>query len=190
MRSSGHRVVAMLATGAVALAAAPPAARQVLPTAVCPGAGSNPIAHMAWGAPRNDDPWNAYESATGANKDAAGSDRGAAAGGVARVVDGRPARYAHRRLKRSRWRRTGTRTCSPSSRRTTVPVGDNAAQRVRPAEPQWILECSQRRDLVSQHGGGDRQRAGVGGRADRPAVRAEDPLDRTRTDRHLCRQAC
>ena len=68
MRGSGRRVVAMLATGAVALAAAPSAAQAGAANGGLPGAGPNPIAHMAWAAPRNDGPWSAYESATGANR--------------------------------------------------------------------------------------------------------------------------
>ena len=68
VRGSGRRVVAMLATGAVALAAAPSAAQAGTANGGLPGAGSNPIAHMAWAAPRNDGPWSAYESATGANR--------------------------------------------------------------------------------------------------------------------------
>ena len=58
----------MLATGAVALAAAPPAAQAGAANGGLPGAGPNPIAHVAWAAPRNDGPWTAYESATGANR--------------------------------------------------------------------------------------------------------------------------
>ena len=68
VRGSGRRVVAMLATGAVALAAAPAAAQAGTANRGLPGAGPNPIAHMAWAAPRNDGPWSAYESATGANR--------------------------------------------------------------------------------------------------------------------------
>ncbi len=68
VRASGRRIVAILATGVVALAAAAPAAKAGAANSGLPGAGSNPIAHMAWGAPRNDGPWDAYESATGANK--------------------------------------------------------------------------------------------------------------------------
>ena len=68
MRGSGRRVVAMLAAGAVALGAAAPAAQAGTANRGLPGAGSNPIAHIAWGVPRNDGPWNAYQSATGANQ--------------------------------------------------------------------------------------------------------------------------
>jgi hypothetical protein len=57
----------MLATGAAALALAAPAARAGVANAGLPGAGTDPIAAMTWGAPHNDDLWNAYESATGAN---------------------------------------------------------------------------------------------------------------------------
>src|ERR1700722_3495023 len=58
----------MLATGAVVLAAAPTAAQAGAANGGLPGAGPNPIAHMAWAAPRNDGPWSAYASATGANR--------------------------------------------------------------------------------------------------------------------------
>jgi endoglucanase len=58
----------MLAMGAAALAAAPAAAQAGAANAGLPGAGANPIAHMTWAAPRNDGPWGAYESATGANR--------------------------------------------------------------------------------------------------------------------------
>jgi endoglucanase len=68
VRGSGRRVVAMLATGAVALAASPSAAHAGIANRGLPGAGSNPIAHMTWAAPRNDGPWSAYESARGANR--------------------------------------------------------------------------------------------------------------------------
>src|ERR1700679_3143438 len=67
-RGSGRRVVAMLATGAVALAVSPAAAQAGNANRGLPGAGPNPIAHMTWAAPRNDGPWTAYESAKGANK--------------------------------------------------------------------------------------------------------------------------
>jgi endoglucanase len=67
-RGSGRRVVAMLATGAVALAALPSAAQAGNANRGLPGAGPNPIAHMTWAAPRNDGPWTAYESAKGANR--------------------------------------------------------------------------------------------------------------------------
>ena len=58
----------MLATGSVALVAALPAAQAGTANRGLPGAGPNPIAHMAWAAPRNDGPWSAYEAATGANR--------------------------------------------------------------------------------------------------------------------------
>jgi endoglucanase len=57
----------MLATGAAALAAAP-GAQAGAANAGLPGAGSNPIAHVTWAAPRNDDPWAAYQSAKGAER--------------------------------------------------------------------------------------------------------------------------
>ncbi len=68
MRGSERRVVAMLATGAAALAVVAPAAQAGTANRGLPGAGPNPIAHIRWAAPRNDGPWNAYESATGANR--------------------------------------------------------------------------------------------------------------------------
>jgi endoglucanase len=68
VRSGGRRVVAGLATGAFGLAVAAPAAQAGNANAGLPGAGSNPIAHMVWAAPRNDGPWNAYQHATGANR--------------------------------------------------------------------------------------------------------------------------
>jgi endoglucanase len=58
----------MLATSAVAIAAAPTAAQAGTANAGLPGAGSNPIAHMPWGAPRNDGVWNAYQFATGTDR--------------------------------------------------------------------------------------------------------------------------
>jgi endoglucanase len=58
----------MMATGAVALAATPSAAQAGIANRGLPGAGSNPIAHMTWAAPRNDGPWSAYESAKGAKR--------------------------------------------------------------------------------------------------------------------------
>ncbi len=58
----------MLAMGAVALVAAPSAAQAGTANRGLPGAGPNPIAHVAWAAPRNDGVWNAYEAATGANR--------------------------------------------------------------------------------------------------------------------------
>jgi endoglucanase len=68
LRSGARRVVAMLATSAAALALAVPAAQAGTANAGLPGAGADPIAHMAWAPPRNDDLWNAYESAKGSNQ--------------------------------------------------------------------------------------------------------------------------
>lgn len=67
-RGSGVRMVAMLATGAFALAAVPSAAQAGTANRGLPGAGANPLAHMTWAAPRNDGPWAAYESAKGAER--------------------------------------------------------------------------------------------------------------------------
>ena len=58
----------MLAAGAAALAVAAPVAQAGTAYAGLPGAGSNPIAHMTWGVPRNDPLWSAYQSATGPNQ--------------------------------------------------------------------------------------------------------------------------
>src|ERR1700753_871494 len=68
VRGRRRRVVAMMATGAVALAATPSAATEGVVKPGLPGSGPNPIAHMTWAAPRNDGPWTAYESAKGANR--------------------------------------------------------------------------------------------------------------------------
>ena len=57
--------MALLATCTAALAAAVPAAQAGTANAGLPGAGSNPIAAMAWGTPPNDDLGGAYQSATG-----------------------------------------------------------------------------------------------------------------------------
>lgn len=65
VRGSGRRAAAVLATSAVAIAAAPTAAQAGTANAGLRGAGPNPIAHVPWGAPRNDAVWNAYQSATG-----------------------------------------------------------------------------------------------------------------------------
>jgi endoglucanase len=67
LRRNWRRVVAMLATSATVLAVAVPAAQAGTANAGLPGAGSDPIAHVPWGMPRNDDLWNAYESASGSN---------------------------------------------------------------------------------------------------------------------------
>ncbi len=58
----------MLATAATALVLAVPAAQAGTANGGLPGAGSNPIAHIAWGVPHDDDLWSAYQSATGSNQ--------------------------------------------------------------------------------------------------------------------------
>jgi endoglucanase len=57
----------MLTVGATALALAAPAAQAGTANGGLPGAGSNPIANMVWGASHNDDVWNAYQSVSGKN---------------------------------------------------------------------------------------------------------------------------
>jgi endoglucanase len=63
-----RRVSAMLASGAVAFAVAVPAAQAGTANAGLPGAGANPIAHMPWGVPHNDDLWSAYQLASGSDQ--------------------------------------------------------------------------------------------------------------------------
>lgn len=58
----------MLLTGVTGLALAAPAAQAGTANAGLPGAGPNPIAHVAWGVPHDDDLWSAYQSATGSNQ--------------------------------------------------------------------------------------------------------------------------
>ena len=57
----------MLATGAAALALAP-AAQAGTANGGLPGAGPNPIAHVAWGVPHDDNVWSTYQSAKGSNQ--------------------------------------------------------------------------------------------------------------------------
>ena len=68
MRRSGRRVLALLAMGATTLLLAAPAAQAGTANGGLPRAGSNPIAHIPWGVPRNDDLWNAYQSSSGVNQ--------------------------------------------------------------------------------------------------------------------------
>ena len=68
LRRGRQWVVAILAAGAITLALAVPAAQAGTANGGLPGAGSNPIANIAWGVPSNDDLGNAYKSATRANK--------------------------------------------------------------------------------------------------------------------------
>ena len=58
----------MLASGAVAFVVAVPAAQAGTANAGLPGTGTDPIGHMAWGAPHDDDLWSAYQSASGSNQ--------------------------------------------------------------------------------------------------------------------------
>ena len=58
----------MLATAATALVLAVPAAQAGTANGGLPGARSNPIAHIAWGVPHDDDLWSAYQAATGSNQ--------------------------------------------------------------------------------------------------------------------------
>jgi endoglucanase len=60
--------VAVLATAATALVLAVPAAQAGTANGGLPGARSNPIAHIAWGVPHDDDLWSAYQTATGLNQ--------------------------------------------------------------------------------------------------------------------------
>jgi endoglucanase len=68
LRRGWRWMVALLATGAASLALAAPAAQAGTANGGLPGAGSNPIANIAWGAPHNDDLWNAYRSVSGSNR--------------------------------------------------------------------------------------------------------------------------
>ena len=67
LRRNGRRVVAMLAMGATSLALAAPAAQAGTANGGLPGAGSNPIGHIVWGTSHNDDLWDAFQSASGAD---------------------------------------------------------------------------------------------------------------------------
>ena len=67
LRSRRRRVVAMLAASATVVAVAAPAAQAGVANKGLPGAGSNPISNIAWGASHNDDLWNAYEATSGNN---------------------------------------------------------------------------------------------------------------------------
>jgi endoglucanase len=69
---SRRRAVTMLATGAAALGLAAPVARAGTANGGLPGARSNPIAHMAWGVPHDDDLWSVYQSATRSNQELLG----------------------------------------------------------------------------------------------------------------------
>jgi endoglucanase len=60
--------MAMLGAGAVTLALVAPTTQAGTANAGLPGAGPNPIAHMTWGVPSDDNLWNVYQSATGGNQ--------------------------------------------------------------------------------------------------------------------------
>jgi endoglucanase len=58
----------MLAAAATALVLAVPAAQAGTANGGLPGAGPNPIAHVAWGVPRNTALWSLYQSAKGSKQ--------------------------------------------------------------------------------------------------------------------------
>jgi endoglucanase len=68
LRRNWRRVVATLVSGAAALALAAPAAQAGTANGGLLGAGTDPIGHMRWAAPRNDDLWSAYQSAKGSDQ--------------------------------------------------------------------------------------------------------------------------
>jgi endoglucanase len=68
LRRGRPLILAMLSTSAAVLALAVPAAQAGVANRGLPRAGSNPIANMTWGAPHNDDLWNAYVAASKENK--------------------------------------------------------------------------------------------------------------------------
>ncbi len=142
---------------------------------------------MAWGTPPDDDLGGAYLSASGSNRALlgrlalrpralwlgswwpVGQVRAETASTVAATQNGNPNALTE----------FATFELNPWEKQTANGVDQPAVH------GSWNVRA--RRGLVSQHGGGDRQRAGAGDRAGRPAVRAEDPLDGARADRHLRR---
>jgi hypothetical protein len=62
-----HLAVVVVATALTALTALTPAALAGTANAGLPGAKANPLAHMSWGVPSDDDLWAAYQSASGEN---------------------------------------------------------------------------------------------------------------------------
>ena len=58
----------MLMTGAIAVLFLASAAQAGTANRGLAGAGADPIGRMVWGAPRNDDLWNAYESLSGSSQ--------------------------------------------------------------------------------------------------------------------------
>ncbi|MGH2844161.1 MAG: hypothetical protein ACRDKL_11360, partial [Solirubrobacteraceae bacterium] len=61
-------VVALLTVGVSVLTLAAPVAQAGRANRGLPGAGSNPIAHVAWGVPHDDDLWSAYQAASGSRQ--------------------------------------------------------------------------------------------------------------------------
>jgi endoglucanase len=57
----------MLATAAALLVVAVPGAQAGTANGGLPGAGANPIAHVAWGVPHDDNVWSLYQSTKGSN---------------------------------------------------------------------------------------------------------------------------
>jgi endoglucanase len=72
LRRNWRRVMAMLVTGAAGLVLVVPAARAGTANGGLPGAGPNPIAHIAWGVPHDDDLWSTYQAATGTDQELLG----------------------------------------------------------------------------------------------------------------------
>jgi endoglucanase len=68
LRRGGRAVVAMLTMCAAALALAAATAQAGTANGGLPGARDDPIGHMTWGTPHDDDLWNAYQSASGADQ--------------------------------------------------------------------------------------------------------------------------
>ena len=73
MQRSWRRLVGVLAMGLTALTLVAPAAQAGTANAGLPGAGTDPISGMVWGTPKDDDLWNAYQAASGANQTALGN---------------------------------------------------------------------------------------------------------------------
>jgi hypothetical protein len=68
LRRSRRTVATVLLTGATGLALAVPAAQAGTANAGLRGAASNPLAHMKWGVPHDDNLWTSYESMKGSNQ--------------------------------------------------------------------------------------------------------------------------
>jgi endoglucanase len=67
-RDWGRRVSALLSMSAAAVALIASTANAGMANSGLPGASLNPIGHMTWGTPHDDDLWNAYRSATGSDR--------------------------------------------------------------------------------------------------------------------------